>query len=122
MARQSIDLSSRVGEIMRIAEEYGAEKNYLFIVTFKTLQDVMQTMKKLMAEINSRDAIVTKEYVKGRQNLYVNPAVSEYNKTTKTFNDTVQTLMRVIDGFKADEGEADAADPLLAALRGEDVG
>ena len=73
-----------------------------------------------MKEICSGDAIVTKEYVKGRENRYVNPAVSEYNKTMKTFNDTMSTIMKIIDGFKADEG-GEEEDPLLAILRGDDL-
>mgnify|MGYP006868290209 FL=1 len=36
----------------------------------------------------------------------------------KTFNDTVATLMKIIEGFKADE-ERDDEDPLLAVLRGD---
>lgn len=64
--------------------------------------------------------IVTKEYVKGRENRYVNPAVAEYNKTMKTFNDTVATIMKIIDGFKADDG-GEEEDPLIAILRGDDL-
>lgn len=114
------NLEERANEIMRIAESYGAEKNYVFITTFRSMQDIVYVLETLMEEIRSGDAIVTKEYVKGRENRYVNPAVSEYNKTMKTFNDTVATVMKIIDGFKTDDG-GEEEDPLIAILRGDDL-
>ena len=103
---ERIDLNERAERIMQIAEAYGAEKNFLFV------------LDNLMDEIRDGGSTVTKEYVKGRENRYVNPAIPEYNKTMKTFNDTVATLMKIIEGFKADE-ERDDEDPLLAVLRGD---
>lgn len=121
MAEEEIDLESRAAKIMEIAEAYGAEKNFVFITTFRSMQDTMYVLEMLMDEIRTGDTIVTKEYVKNRKNYYVNPAVAEYNKTMKTFNDTVATLMKIIDGFKAEEDDG-GDDPLLAALRGDDIG
>lgn len=117
---EKIDLKQRADKIMEIAEAYGAEKNFVFITTFKSMQDTMFVLNMLMKEIRDGEAIVTKEYVKGRENRYVNPAVAEYNKTMKTFNDTVSTLMRIIDGFKNND-EDNSDDPLLKILRGDDA-
>lgn len=64
--------------------------------------------------------LVKKEYVKGRGNIYTNPAVTEYNKTADAANRTVQTLMRIINGFGKSDAERDGGDvdPLLAAIEG----
>ena len=41
----------------------------------------MRILNDLEDAINEYGATVTKEYVKGRQNLVANPAITEYNKT-----------------------------------------
>ena len=66
--------------------------------------------------------MVEKEYVKGRKNLYTNPAINEYNKAVNSANKTVSTLMSIIktnsDKYNEDNGDED--DPLLRALNGDD--
>lgn len=53
MADTKIDLNERADEIMRIAETYGAEKNFVFITTFKSMQDTMFVLNMLMKEIRT---------------------------------------------------------------------
>ena len=74
-----------------------------------------QALKALKEE----GMLVSKEYVKGRKNLYGNPAVGEYNKTTDSANKTVATLMRILKNFNVgdDNGEADE-DPLMKMING----
>lgn len=64
--------------------------------------------------------LVTKEYVKGRKNLYSHPAVAEYNRTTDSANKTVSTLMKIIKSFNAEETSEDDADPLMKLINGDD--
>ena len=40
--------------------------------------------------------MVTKEYVKGRANLYVNPAVAAYNQSAAAADKTAHLLLRYI--------------------------
>ena len=49
------------------------------------------------------NAIVEKEYVKGRQNLVANPAITEYNKTATAANGTVATLINIIKTLTDEE-------------------
>ena len=66
---------------------------------------------------------MTKEYVKGRANIYVNPAVTEYNKTTDSANRTVTTLMKIIKGFAKEDEERDSDyDTLMAIINGDSDG
>lgn len=118
MATKKADIEAQADRIRAVAENYGVEKNYLFLVTFERLQDTLQLLKRLQDAIDENGPTVTKEYVKGRKNVCINPAITEYNKTMKTLNDTVSTLMKIIDGFKASEEDA-GEDPLLAAIRGD---
>jgi hypothetical protein len=46
----------------------------------------MRILSDLEGAINEHGATVTKEYVKGRQNLVANPAITEYNKTATAAN------------------------------------
>ena len=63
--------------------------------------------------------IVSKEYVKGRQNVYSSPAATEYNRTTDSANKTAATLMRILKTFNVAENDADE-DPLMRAINGGD--
>ena len=64
--------------------------------------------------INEYGATVTKEYVKGRQNLVANPAITEYNKTATAANGTVSTLINII---KTLSNEPDTVDALSEFLK-----
>ena len=81
----------------------------------------LKVLQELEQAIDDNGATVTKEYVKGRQNLYTNPAIKEYNNAVNSANKTVSTLMSIIktnsDKYNDDSGEDD--DPLLKALNGE---
>ena len=63
---------------------------------------------------------MTKEYVKGRENVYTHPAVSEYNRTTDSANRTVQTLMKIIKDLGKEQDDEEEEDPLMKLLNGGD--
>ena len=115
-------LNDKAQQILKIAEQYGVEKNFLFITTFKRYSIQIQILTELEKAIEEHGSMVEKEYVKGRKNLYTNPAINEYNKAVNSANKTVSTLMSIIktnsDKYNDDSGEDD--DPLLRAINGED--
>lgn len=110
MAKKS--LNEQMKDIMRLAEEAGLENNGLFVTTFERYQVQMQILENLKQVINEEGMIVSKEYVKGRKNLYTNPAVSEYNRTTDSANKTVATLLRILKSFDV-ETDHEETDPLM---------
>lgn len=110
-------LQEQATEILRIAQEHGVEQNFFFITTFKRYQVQLKILSELEKKISEDGALVTKEYVKGRGNLYTHPAIGEYNKTATSANQTVATLIKIIKTLRDDEdngGECD--DELLKAL------
>ena len=111
-------LDQQAKEIIRIAEEAGVQTNYFFLTTFRRYQTQISVLNKLEEIIAESDTLVTKEYVKGRENLYTNPAITEYNRTTDSANKTVSTLIRIINGFRQEDEERDE-DPLLKIINGE---
>ena len=111
-------LNEQANEIIRIAEEAGVQTNFFFLTTFKRYQVQLNILADLEKTIKSEGTLVTKEYVKGRQNLYTSPAVTEFNRTTDSANKTVSTLIRIINGFRQEDEDRDE-DPLLKIINGE---
>lgn len=118
----NMSLNEQAQEILRIASEHGVEQNFFFLTTFKRYQVQIKILFDLEKVIKDEGNTVTKEYVKGRKNVYTHPAISEYNKTSTAANQTVQTLMKIInqmrdDGEGADDGGS-AGDELMDFLKG----
>ena len=113
------NLAEQAQEIIRIAEESGVQSNFFFLTTFKRYQVQLGILSELEKTMKEEGLLVSKEYVKGRKNLYSNPAVSEYNRTTDSANKTVQTLMRIIKEFNVSE-DTDDSDPLMKIINGDD--
>lgn len=121
MEKRSLDEQAR--EILKIAGEAGVQTNFFFVTTFKRYQVQLSNLSELEKAVRETGTLVTKEYVKGRANIYVNPAVTEYNKTTDSANRTVTTLMKIIKGFaREDEGRDSGYDPLMAMINGDGDG
>ena len=93
---QEMNINEKASQILKIAEQYGVEKNFLFITTFKRYTVQLKVLQDLEKAISDNGATVTKEYVKGRKNLYTNPAIKEYNNAVNSANKTVSTLMSII--------------------------
>lgn len=104
MAKEKMTLQQQANEILKQAEERGVASNFFFVTTFKRYQVQMSILSDLENAIKEYGATVTKEYVKGRQNLVANPAITEYNKTSTAANGTVSTLINIVKAL-TDEGE-----------------
>ena len=119
-----MSLNERAQEILRIASEHGVEQNFFFLTTFKRYQVQIKILADLEKTINAEGNTVTKEYVKGRKNVYTHPAIGEYNKTSTAANQTVQTLMKIVMTMRNDEddpgadGSGGTGDELMDFLRG----
>lgn len=118
MAKKS--LNDQAKEILRLAEESGLQSNYFFVTTFERYQVQLQILGELEKAIKDEGMLVSKEYVKGRKNLYTNPAVSDFNRTTDSANKTVATLLRILKSFDADSSQDDI-DPLMDIINGGDA-
>lgn len=112
-----IKLEEQAQEIIRQAESAGVENNYFFLTTFDRYRTQISILEDLKKRIAESDTLVTKEYVKGRENVYTNPAITEFNKTTDSANKTVSTLIKIIKGFGGSNGGA-GEDPLAGIING----
>ena len=113
-----ISLNEQAQEILRIAEKHDVEQNFFFLTTFKRYQVQIGILNDLEQTIKEAGILVTKEYVKGRKNVYSHPAISDYNRTTDSANKRVVTLMKIITTLR-DRQDGDEPDPLLQILQGK---
>jgi hypothetical protein len=118
----TVDLNAMAEEILRIAAQQGVEQNFFFITTFKRYQVQIKILNDLEKTIKAEGNTVTKEYVKGRKNVYTHPAIGEYNKTSTAANQTVSTLIKIVMTMRDDESDTDGGtstgDELLDFLKG----
>ena len=110
-------LEIKAQEILKQAEESGVLNNFLFTTTFNSYLVQLKILAKLEDEINELGMLVTKEYVKGRENLVPNPAITAYNNTANSASRLVSTLLKVVQEFKVDK-KGKEVDPLLEIING----
>ena len=111
-------LQEKADEIIAMAEDAGVQENYFFVTTFKRYQVQIGILAQLEESMAKDGMLVSKEYVKGRKNLYSNPAVNAYNRTADSANKTVQTLMKIVKDFGGDKGKDKVKDPLIELING----
>ena len=117
MNRNKLDEQEQA--ILRKAKETGLECDYLFRTTFERYRRQLQTLKELDKVISADGTLVTKEYVRGRENVYIHPAVAQFDRTTDSANKTVSTLLRIFKNFGVNDAEEEI-DPLLDIINGGD--
>ena len=98
------ELDKLAEKIMAEAKKRGINDSYFFQTTFERYQMQLEILKKLAKAIREQETLVSKEYVKNRENIVVNPAISEYNKTATAANGTVATLVKIISTVNEGKG------------------
>ena len=123
MARKRIvknmTLQEQAQEILRRATEKGVSSNFFFVTTFKRYQVQLKILTDLEEEMKKTGTMITKTYVKGRENLCANPAIAEYNKTSTAANSTVDTLVRIMDKLSEEPVKESKLYKLMEAMGGD---
>lgn len=110
-------LKEQAQRLLSMAQDAHAENHLLFMSTFKQYQTQLRILDELEAQINEEGLTVSKEYVKGRKNIYINPCIAAYNKTADSTLRTVSTLIKIIGSVRVDTGtDTKDANPLAAWL------
>jgi len=98
----------RAAEILKNAKEKGVENSFMFETTFQRYIAHLAHLQELQKAVKEHGTMVTKEYVKGRCNLYVNPALNAYNSTAGAADKTAQLLIRyIVNPLKDEDGDSD---------------
>ena len=104
-------------QILEAAKQSGLQTNYFFYTTFDRYKRLLTHLAGLEKSIDEVGELTTKEYVKGRENIVINPAINAYNNTSSQANKTAETLLKILKGFKA-EDKSKNVDPLLEIING----
>ena len=89
-------LNDKVAEIMKMAKNAGVEQDFFFTTTFNRYLNQIDILQRLEKELKDQPVLITKEYVKGRENVYTHPGITEYNKTCTAANNTTITLIKIV--------------------------
>jgi len=114
----NMSLSEQAQAILKIARKHGVEQNFFFITTFKRYQVQISILNDLEKTIKNDGLTVSKEYVKGRKNVYSHPAIKDYNRTADAANKTVAVLLKIIHSMRHGSDGDDPEDPLMKVLAG----
>lgn len=105
-----LSMNEQAQVILAKAREKGIEHTFMFTTTFQRYVELISHMAELQKSIKKQGCLVTKEYVKGRQNIYVHPAINAYNATAAQANNTANILMRFIVQPLSDSDDKDDFD------------
>lgn len=99
MPKKKIDFTKKLEEIVEAAQKTGADTSLYYVTTLDRYNTQLKILDQLKAGIAENGTTVEKEYVKGRVNIVINPAITEYNKTASAANQTVQTLIKIVQAY-----------------------
>ena len=91
---------------MKMAEEKGVSENALFLQTLKNYETLQLAIAKIDEIIKSDEVMVSKEYVKGRENIYLNPGIKELSKLVEASNKTLDKLLQIIEDSRLNESDS----------------
>ena len=94
-------------ELIKMAKVYGVDQNALFVSAagqYIIQQEVIEKMRAALAEDDR--AVVTKEYVKGRENLQANPLILQLPKHIDSANRTLGTMLDIIQKLGREKQES----------------
>lgn len=93
-AEKAVDRSE---EILEKAKAKGIEDDYFFQTTFERYKFQLKLLAGLQEDIMVNGLKTSKVYVKGYENEAPNPAIGEYAKIATCANNTVNTLLKILD-------------------------
>lgn len=91
-----MDFTEQLEKIKDAAAKAGAETNVFYLTTLDRYIMQINMLTQLKEIIRKEGTAIQKEYIKGRPNLTINPAISEFNKTATAANNTVMTLTKIV--------------------------
>ena len=84
-------------ELLALAHDYGVENNALFVAAAKQYQLQQEVLEMIHATLQEDgEAVTTKEYVKGRENVCVHPLVAQLPKHVDSANKTLSTMLDIV--------------------------
>jgi hypothetical protein len=82
---------------MGLAKRFHVDDNALFVASAEQYAIQSEIIKNIRDSLAEEDNLMTtKEYIKGRLNVYANPLIKELPKITDSANRTLNTMLDII--------------------------
>lgn len=94
-------LEEQASNLLELATNVGIVDNYLFCTTFNKYLLQLDLLKQLDNDFRQGTSLVSKEYVKGRENVVANPLIDRINKTVDSSSKTANLLFKLIANAKS---------------------
>ena len=98
--------------ILQDAIDRGFGNDPSFLTSYHLLEVQIEMLEALEKSFKEDGATTTKEYVKGRENIYVHPAVDKYTKTSDSAFNKILKLREMLNQGSNDPGEGFEDDDL----------
>lgn len=102
MAKDKKNVKDLAKGILEEATKIGLDKDSSFLTSYHLLEVQIEMLDALEKSFREDGATTTKEYVKGRENIYVHPAVDKY---TKTSDSAFNKILKLRDMMQKDNNE-----------------
>lgn len=86
-------------DLMALARRYSVNDNEMFISCAKQYEMQTNLIDKMKKAIEDDEMLVTKEYVKGRENVMANPLIKELPKHYDSANKTLGIMLNIIEAM-----------------------
>jgi hypothetical protein len=83
--------------ILEEAAECGLDRDSSFITSYHLLEVQIEMLDALEKSFKEEGATITKEYVKGRENICIHPAVDKYTKTSDSAFNKILKLKEMLE-------------------------
>lgn len=106
MAKNEKNVKDLAKGILVEAAERGFDKDASFLTSYHLLEVQIEMLESLEKSFHEDGSTITKEYVKGRENVYIHPAVDKYTKTSDSaFNKILKLKEMINQGTQNDTDE-----------------
>jgi len=102
------NFKKEIKDIVKMATAYDVGNNSLFLSVLDTYIAQKKAIDRLQAAISSEELTIDKEYVKGRKNQYIHPAIKELPRHAEAINKTASQLIDIITKLGQKEGGTDS--------------
>lgn len=83
--------------ILAEAVKNGFDDNPSFLTSYHLLEVQIEMLDELEKAFKEDGTTITKEYVKGRENIYIHPAVDKYTKTSDSAFNKILKLKEMME-------------------------
>ena len=105
-----MNINEKAKGILADAKKYGIANNSFFQTLYHLLDVQIAMLSELEKSFKEDGATITKEYVKGRENVYCHPAVDKYTKVSDSAMNKIEKLEQMVEKAKSNIDENDDFD------------